>query len=140
MFYIYIYIYIYKYSVLAWRIPGTGKPGGLPSMELQSRTRLKQLSSSSSSQKQEINIGTIQLTRLQSLFEFHQFLHALILHTLCMYVYYVLFYKILSQVCNSCNHDQDAELLHHHKGTKRKSSTEPKLLYTLLWVVLMLCT
>ena len=33
-------------SVLAWRIPGTGEPGGLPS---QSRTRLKRLSSSSSS-------------------------------------------------------------------------------------------
>ena len=25
-------------SVLAWRIPGTGEPGGLPSMGLQSRT------------------------------------------------------------------------------------------------------
>ena len=36
-------------SVLAWRIPGTGEPGGLPSLGLQSRTRLKQLSSSSSS-------------------------------------------------------------------------------------------
>ena len=34
-------------SVLAWRIPGTGEPGGLPSMGLQSRTRLKWLSSSS---------------------------------------------------------------------------------------------
>ena len=33
-------------SVLAWRIPGMGKPGGLPSMGLQSRTREKQLSSS----------------------------------------------------------------------------------------------
>ena len=31
-------------SVLAWRIPGTGEPGGLPSMWSQSRTRLKQLS------------------------------------------------------------------------------------------------
>ena len=30
-------------SVLAWRIPGTGEPGGLPSMDgvAQSRTRLK---------------------------------------------------------------------------------------------------
>ena len=27
--------------VLAWRIPGTAEPGGLPSMESQSRTRLK---------------------------------------------------------------------------------------------------
>ena len=38
-------------SVLAWRIPGTGQPGGLPSMGshgvAQSRTRLKRLSSSS---------------------------------------------------------------------------------------------
>ena len=33
-------------SVLAWRIPATGEPGGLPSMGSQSRTRLKQLSSS----------------------------------------------------------------------------------------------
>ena len=36
-------------SVLAWRIPGTGEPGGLPSMGSQSRTRLKRLSSSSRS-------------------------------------------------------------------------------------------
>ena len=37
-------------SVLAWSIPGTGEPGGLPSMGFtQSRTRPKQLSSSSSS-------------------------------------------------------------------------------------------
>ena len=28
-------------SVLAWRIPGMGEPGGLPSMGSQSRTRLK---------------------------------------------------------------------------------------------------
>ena len=36
-------------SVLAWRIPGTGEPGGLPSVGFaQSRTRLKRLSSSSS--------------------------------------------------------------------------------------------
>ena len=28
-------------SVLAWRIPATVEPGGLPSMGLQSRTRLK---------------------------------------------------------------------------------------------------
>jgi len=33
-------------SVLAWRIPGTGEPGGLLSMGLQSRTRLKRLISS----------------------------------------------------------------------------------------------
>ena len=35
-------------SVLAWRIPGTGEPGGLPSMGSHSWTRLKRLSSSSS--------------------------------------------------------------------------------------------
>ena len=35
-------------SVLAWRIPGTAEPGGLPCMVSQSRTRLKRLSSSSS--------------------------------------------------------------------------------------------
>ena len=35
-------------SVLAWRIPGMEEPGGLPSMGLQSLTRLKRLSSSSS--------------------------------------------------------------------------------------------
>ena len=28
-------------SVLAWRVPGTGEPGGLPSAGSQSRTRLK---------------------------------------------------------------------------------------------------
>ena len=35
-------------SVLAWRVPGMGEPGGLPSMGPQSQTRLKHLSSSSS--------------------------------------------------------------------------------------------
>ena len=34
-------------SVLAWRIPGTVEPGGLPSMGSHSQTRLKRLSSSS---------------------------------------------------------------------------------------------
>ena len=38
-------------SILAWRIPGTGEPGGLPSMVSQSRTRLKWFSSSSSSSR-----------------------------------------------------------------------------------------
>ena len=36
-------------SVLAWRIPGTAEPGGLPSLGSQSQPRLKRLSSSSSS-------------------------------------------------------------------------------------------
>ena len=35
-------------NVLAWRILGTGEPGGLPSLGLQSRTRLKLLSCGSS--------------------------------------------------------------------------------------------
>ena len=35
-------------SVLAWRIPGTMEPGGLPCMALHSQTRLKRLSSRSS--------------------------------------------------------------------------------------------
>ena len=39
-------------SVLAWRIPGTGEPGGLLSIGSQSRTRLKRLSSSSSSSRE----------------------------------------------------------------------------------------
>ena len=34
-------------SVLAWRIPGTAEPGGLPSLGSHSWTRLKRLSSSS---------------------------------------------------------------------------------------------
>ena len=34
-------------SVLAWRIPGMGEPGGLQSLGSHSRTRLKQHSSSS---------------------------------------------------------------------------------------------
>ena len=33
--------------VLAWKIPGTAEPGGLPSVGSQSRTQLKRLSSSS---------------------------------------------------------------------------------------------
>ena len=39
-------------SVLAWRIPGTGEPGGLPSMGLHSRTQLEGLSSSREKNKQ----------------------------------------------------------------------------------------
>ena len=40
-------------SVLAWRIPGTGNPGGLLSMGSHSQTQLKRLSSSSSNRKAE---------------------------------------------------------------------------------------
>ena len=41
-------------SVLAWRILGTGEPGGLLSMGSQSRIRLKRLSSSSSSFRRRV--------------------------------------------------------------------------------------
>ena len=48
-------------SVLAWRIPGTGEPGGLPSMGSH-RVELKRLSSSSSTcikkEKDEINFDS----------------------------------------------------------------------------------
>ena len=49
-------------SVLAWRIPGMGEPGGLPSMGSHSQTRLKRLSSSSSSSMSislEVAPGTV---------------------------------------------------------------------------------
>ena len=39
-------------SVLACRVPGTGEPGGLPSMGSHSQTRLKRLSSSSTPPRQ----------------------------------------------------------------------------------------
>ena len=47
-------------SVLAWRIPGMGEPGGLPPMGSQSWTRLKRLSSSSSRQQSTRFIGSTQ--------------------------------------------------------------------------------
>ena len=47
-------------SVLAWRIPGTGEPGGLPSLGSHSRTRLKRRSSSSSSPAWTLE-GALQL-------------------------------------------------------------------------------
>ena len=43
-------------SVLAWRIPGTGEPGGLPSMGSHRVRRLKQLSSSSSNQTGDVHV------------------------------------------------------------------------------------
>ena len=49
-------------SLLAWRIPGTGEPGGLPSMgSHKSRTRLKRLSSSMS-QKAKQSVAEFQWT------------------------------------------------------------------------------
>ena len=56
-------------SVLAWRIPGTGKPDGLPYGVAQSRTRLKRLSSSSSSSsKLTSNLHTHQHSVLSHFF------------------------------------------------------------------------
>ena len=42
-------------STLAWKMPWTEESGGLPSMGLQSRTRLKRLSSSSSSMSEWVS-------------------------------------------------------------------------------------
>ena len=46
-------------SVLAWRIPGMGEPGGLPSMGSQSRTRLTRLSNSNSNRSSRIHFPKI---------------------------------------------------------------------------------
>ena len=56
-------------SVLAWRIPGTGEPGGLPSMGVaQSQTRLKRLSSSSSMVVQMVKcLPAMRETQVRSL-------------------------------------------------------------------------
>ena len=48
-------------SVLAWRIPGMGEPGGLPSMGSQSQTQLKQLSGSS---KNKYICSSVELKKL----------------------------------------------------------------------------
>ena len=50
-------------SALVWRIPGTGEPGGLPSVGVsQSQTRLKRLSSSGSAGKESAcNVGDLDL-------------------------------------------------------------------------------
>ena len=59
-------------SVLAWRIPGTGEPGGPPSMGSHSWTRLKRLSSSSSNsfrlESQSVNFD---ITDSMALIKFH---------------------------------------------------------------------
>ena len=60
-------------SVLAWRIPGTAEPGGLPSMGSQSWTRLKRLSSSSSSPQKAKVLYFLCLGRQNpSFLSFHQ--------------------------------------------------------------------
>ena len=52
-------------SVLAWGIPGTGEPGGLPSLGSQSRTRLKRLSSSRTTVHQASLSFTVSLSLLR---------------------------------------------------------------------------
>ena len=47
-------------GVLAWRIPGTGEPGGLPSMGSHSQTQLKRHSSSSI----QIQLGDVIVSEL----------------------------------------------------------------------------
>ena len=53
-------------SVLAWRIPGTGEPGGLPSVGSQGRTQLKGLSSSSRRVTQKLHCLPCKLLCLAS--------------------------------------------------------------------------
>ena len=53
-------------SVLAWRIPGTEEPSGLPSVGSQSRTRLKRLSSSSSNSNSTSSCSNGKLSRTQA--------------------------------------------------------------------------
>ena len=49
-----IYAIDVPYSILAWKIPGTGEPGGAAVYGVtQSRTRMKRLSSSSSSRRRD---------------------------------------------------------------------------------------
>ena len=61
-------------SVLAWRIPGTGEPGGLTSMGSHSQTQLKRLSSSSSILLLVFLKDTRKLTLVETLIKFHQYL------------------------------------------------------------------
>ena len=54
-------------SVLAWRIPGMGEPGGVSGVA-QSRTRLKRLSSSSSSSSSFYPVANNSLFLMQIVF------------------------------------------------------------------------
>ena len=58
-------------SVLAWRTPGTGEPGGLPSLgSHRVERRLKQLSSSSSSLRQTRVSGDVEEKQLTQIHVF----------------------------------------------------------------------
>ena len=51
-------------SVLAWRIPGTGEPGGLPSMGSQSWTRLKRLAAAAA---EGLNVISMKISPFNTL-------------------------------------------------------------------------
>ena len=53
-------------SVLAWRIPGTGKPGGLPSMGSQESDTTEGLSSSSTTSTNKQTNKEIFYTRAET--------------------------------------------------------------------------
>ena len=57
-------------SVLAWRIPGMGEPGGLPSLGSHSRTRLKRLSSSNSTAAHSLTLRLYTHTFLTHTYTF----------------------------------------------------------------------
>ena len=63
-------------SVLAWRIPGTREPGGLPSMGSHSRTRLKQFSSSSRCHIIELFLRSCSVDKLSPTLWSHGLKHA----------------------------------------------------------------
>ena len=71
-------------SVLAWRIPGTGEPGGLPSLGSQSRTRLKRPSSSSSSSSSSIILQSYWKDFLKFPLQNSKFY---LLGTVCLFVF-----------------------------------------------------
>ena len=64
-------------SVPAWRIPGTGEPGGLPSMGSHSRTRLKLRSSSSSWSMVVVLVVITEISVVKSIFSPHKKLQIL---------------------------------------------------------------
>ena len=72
-------------SVLAWRIPGTGEPGRLPSTGLQSWTRLKRLSSSSRKDQTRYMVKSVSFTYLNPLTNLP--LHILHCHLTHTYTY-----------------------------------------------------
>ena len=60
-------------SVLAWKIPGTGEPGGLPSLGSHSRTRLMQLSRSSNRVRKSLFKARVSMSRFHQLLSYFCF-------------------------------------------------------------------